>query len=151
MNATTLASRAVLSAYAKKALLPFEIIAMVIFVIALAGSAYLIASVSGWWSILLIVVIAYGLVGSILWLIVHFTIDKLRPKQTARQEQAVKQFIDRAGTIADTVGLTRFGLILRIVRDVVARKEDNVLTSFTRDSKGLKTDFENVIAAFRSR
>jgi len=150
MNATTLASRAVLSAYAAKALRPFEIIAALIFVAALAGSAYLIASVSGWWWLLLIVVIAYGIIGSIVWFILHFTIDKLRPEQTQEQQDVVKDFIDRTEKIADTIGLTRFGLLLRIVRDVVSRRKDNVLTDFAYDSKGLKDDFEKVIAAFRS-
>jgi len=149
MNATTLASRAVLSAYATKALRPFEITAALVFVVALAGTAYLIAAVSGWWWLLMIVVIAYGIIGSIVWLILHFTIDKLRPEQTEEQQRVVKSFIDRTEKIADTIGLTRFGLLLRIVRDVVTRRKDNVLTDFAYDSKGLKDDFNNVVQAFK--
>ena len=148
VNATTLASRAVLSAYAKKALRPFELIAMAIFVASLAGTTYLITAVSGWWWLLMIVVIAYGIVGSIVWLILHFTIDKLRPTQTPKQEKIVGNFIDRTEKIADMIGLTRFGLLLRIVRDVLSRRKENVLTDFAYDSKGLKDDFQKVIAAF---
>jgi len=149
MNATTLASRAVLSAYAKKALRPFEIVAMLIFIVALAGTAYLISAVSSWWWILMILVIAYGIVGSIVWMILHFTIDKLRPEQTKNQEKVVKDFINRTEKIADMIGLTRFGLLLRIVRDVLSRRKENVLTDFAYDSKGLKDDFEKVIKAFK--
>jgi hypothetical protein len=149
MNPTTLASRAVLAAYTKKALRPFEIIAMIIFVITLAITTYLVAAVSAWWWLLMIVVISYGVIGSILWLILHFTIDKLRPKQTKKQEEAVKNFIDSTEKIADIIGLTRFGLILRVVRDVVSRRQENVLTDFAYSSKGLKDDFKKVIEAFK--
>lgn len=149
MNAATLASRAVLAAYAKKALRPVEIGAILVLAIALLGTSYLIANVSAWWWLLMIVVIAYGVIGSLLWLILHFTIDKLEPPQTKTQKVAVAQFIEKTEKIADMIGVTRFGLLLRIMRDVMGRNDTNVLAEFARDSKDLKTSFEQVIQAFR--
>ena len=149
MNATTLASRAVIAAYAKKVLRPLEIIAIIILVIAVLGTAFLIAQASGWWWLLMIVVLAFGFFGSILWLIIRFTLDRLNPPQTPVQKKVVAKFVAQVESVSDTIGMTRFGLILRIIRDVMRRGERNVLTDLARDSRDLKGDFENVIKAFK--
>lgn len=150
MDAYTKASRAVLAQYAAKTLRPFEIIAIVLFVIAMLGTAWLIVQVSAWWWLLMILVIAYGVIGSIAWLIIRFTIDKIRPSQTKRQKEAVGLFIDQVDKIADTIGMTRFGLLLRVVGDVMKRKDRNVLSEFADDSAQLKDKFTRVVDEFRS-
>ncbi len=149
MDAYTKASRAVLAAYAKKTLLPFEIGAIVLFVLAMLGTAWLIVQVSAWWWLLMILVIAYGLIGSIVWLIIHFTIDKLRPEQDSEQKAAVKRFIGDVDKIADTMGTTQFGLLLRIIRDVMQHRDRNILTEFADDSSILKKDFKRVVELFQ--
>lgn len=149
MNAVTLASRAVLAHYATKVIRPVEYIVLGVFLILVAVTVLLATYVSAWWWLLMIIVIAYGLVGSIVWLIIHFTIDRLRPDQTATQKKAVRTFVTQAEQVADTLQLTRFGLILRVVRDVMARDNANILTEFAGNSKQLKISFEKVIAAFR--
>ncbi len=123
--------------------------ASAIFLVAVVGTVALASYVSSWWWLLMIVVVAYGVIGSIVWLVIHFTIDRLRPEQTKTQRAVVNRFITRVEKIADTLQITRFGLILRIIRDVMAKNSTNVLTEFTRDSKELKTDFEEVIRAFQ--
>ncbi len=148
MNATTKASRAVLAQYASKTLRPVEIGAVLFFILSLIGTTWLIAEVSGWWWLLMIVVIGYGILGSIAWLVIHFTIDKLRPEQTKEQQRAVKSFIEKVDKVADTIGLTRFGLLLRIVGDVMGRRDQNVLSEFTDDSKDLKSNFLNLVEKF---
>lgn len=149
MNATTKASRAVLAEYARKTLRPIEIIAASIFILALVGSAFLIANISGWWWLLMIIVIAYGLIGSLFWLILHFTIDKLRPEQTSSQKNVVSSFIAQLDKVSDTIGMTKFGLLLRIIGDVMRRREQNVLQEFAQDSGKLRSQFEDVIIAFK--
>lgn len=149
MDATTKASRAVLAEFARKTLRPYEIAAIALFAIGLIGAAWLISSVSVWWWLLMIIIIGYGLLGSIAWLVLHFTIDKIKPFQTAEQKQAVKQFIVKVDKVADTIGLTRFALILRIVGDVMGRRDRNVLSEFADDSKALKNEFKAVIDIFR--
>lgn len=149
MDATTKASRAVLAEFARKTLRPYEIAGIGLFVVGLIGTAWLISSVSAWWWLLMIVVIAYGFLGSIAWLVLHFTIDKIKPLQTLEQKQAVKQFIKKADKVADTIGLTRFGLIIRIVGDVMGRRQQNVLSEFAHDSSSLKDEFNTLIKLFR--
>lgn len=149
MNAATLASRAVLAQYATKVLRPVEWVAIWVLVVLFIATGYLVTYVSAWWWLLMIVVIAYGVIGSIVWLVIHFTIDRLRPEQTPVQKKAVASFIDSAEKVADTVQVTRFGLILRVIRSVMTRNATNVLTEFTGDSKELATDFEKVVRAFR--
>jgi hypothetical protein len=149
MNAVSLASRAVLSRYAAKVLRPIELIAMAIFILLLIGTTLLITYVSAWWWLLMIVVVAYGIIGSIAWFIIHFTIDRLRPEQTPTQIEAVDSFIGRVEKIADTLQITRFSLIIRVLRDVMKRQSTNVLTEFANDSKDLKEDFSRVIDAFK--
>jgi hypothetical protein len=97
----------------------------------------------------MIIVIAYGLVGSIVWLIIHFTIDRLRPDQTVAQKKAVRTFVAQAEQVADTLQLTRFGLILRVIRDVMAGNNTNVLTEFADNSQQLKLSFQKVINTFK--
>ena len=150
MEAIAKASRAVITQYAAKTIRPIEIIAMVVFVVLFIGTVLLATMISQWWWLLMIVVLAYGLVGSILWLVIHFSLDKLRPDQTTSQKQAVAKFIESSEKIADTIGLTRFGLILRILQSVMSRKRDTLLVEFSADSKELKADFEQVIAAFKN-
>lgn|SRR3990167_30303 len=149
MDATTKASRAVLAEFARKTLRPYEIAGIGLFVVGLIGTAWLISSISAWWWLLMIVVIGYGLIGSIAWLVLHFTIDKIKPSQTAEQAHAVKQFIVKVDKVADTIGLTRFALILRIVGDVMGRRDRNVLSEFADDSMALKDEFKAVINVFR--
>lgn len=149
MNAVTLASRAVLAHYATKVIRPVEYIVLGLFLILVAVTVLLATYVSAWWWLLMIIVIAYGLVGSIVWLIIHFTIDRLRPDQTVAQKKAVRTFVTQAEQVADTLQLTRFGLILRVIRDVMARNSTNILTEFANDSKELKFAFEKVVRLFR--
>lgn len=149
MNAVTLASRAVLAQYASKVLRPVEWIAMGVFVLFFIGTVVLATYFSAWWWMLMIVVIAYGLIGSIFWLVLHFTIDRLRPNQTMAQTAIVKSFIGRIEKMADSLHITRFRLLLRIIHDVMARSSSNVLTEFAQASKELKNEFEQVIDTFR--
>jgi len=148
MDAVTKASRAVLAEYARKTLRPFEIVAVILFVILLIGTTYLIVNVSAWWWLLMIVVFAYGIIGSLLWLIVHFTMDRLRPAQTKVQVSAVRNFVERIAKVSDTIGITKFGLLLRVIGDVMRKREQNVIQEFAHDSADLKTAFEKVIASF---
>lgn len=144
-----LASRAVLAAYAKKTLKPVEIIAIIVFVVFLLGTAYLIANVSPWWWLLMIVIGAYGVIGSILWLIIHFTLDKLTPAQTAAQKESVSIFITQAEKVADLTGITRFGLLLRVIRSVMAPQSGNILSDLAHDSDELRKTFQLVVSSFR--
>ncbi len=149
MDAVTKASRAILAEFARRTLRPFEYVAVGIFVVAVLGTTYLIAQVSGWWWFLMIAIIAYGVIGSIVWLILHFTMDKLRPEQNLEQKEAVRKFITRVNSVSDTLQITRFGLILRILQDVMSRGQRNVLGEITKDSSALKGDFERVVDLFR--
>ena len=98
----------------------------------------------------MIIVITYGFIGSLIWLVIRFTLDRLRPEQTVLQKKAVKEFLEKFDKIAETVGMTKFGFLLRVIGDVMRRREQNVLSEFTQDSSKLKTSFESVIDAFRS-
>jgi hypothetical protein len=150
MNAVSLASRAVLAQYATKVIRPLECIVMGLFLTLFVGTVLLATYVNAWWWLLMIVVLAYGVIGSIAWLVIHFTIDRLRPEQTPVQKKAVAGFIGRIEKIADTLQITRFGLMLRVIRDVMAKSNSsNVLTEFANDSKELKHDFEEVVNVFR--
>ena len=151
MDAMTKASRAVLAEYARRTLRPFEIGAVILFIVLLIGTTYLVVNVSAWWWLLMIVVFAYGIIGSLLWLIVHFTMDRLRPAQTKVQVSAVRHFVERIAKVSDTIGITKFGLLLRVIGDVMRRRDQNVIQEFAHDSSDLKSSFEEVIAQFRTK
>lgn len=149
MKPISLASRAILARYATKVIRPIEYIITGIFLLLVVMTVLLATYVSAWWWLLMIIVVAYGVVGSIAWLIIHFTIDRLRPDQTITQKQAVEKFITKAEKVADTLQVTRFGLILRVIQSVMSPKRANIITEFTNDSKELKGDFDKVVETFR--
>lgn len=149
MDTVTKASRAVLAEYARRTLRPFEIGAVILFIMLLIGTTYLIVNVSAWWWLLMIVVFAYGLIGSLLWLIIHFTMDRLRPAQTGVQISAVRDFVERIEKVSDAIGTTKFGLLLRIIGDVMRKRQQNVIQGFVHDSSELKSSFENVVDTFK--
>lgn len=149
MNAYTLATRAVIAEYAHRVLRPVIIVGCILLIIGIISSAYLIAAVSNWWWLLMFVVIIYGILGSVAWLIVRFTLEKIRPRsQTASQKDAVKQFINQLSLMNDTMGMTKFGLLLRIISDVTSKREEHTVRRFIGDSKDLKYSFDDVIRAF---
>ena len=147
ISSATTASRAVIAAYAKQILRPFEIVAIILFFALLVLSIYLIISVSAWWWILLILVLAYGIVVSLLWLIIHTIIGRLRPPQTAIQREAVDNFIEHSKNIADIMGITRLGLLIRLVRDVLTRRPQTLDTAIS-GSKDLKHSFTELMKLF---
>lgn len=149
MDATTKASRAVLAEFARKALRPYEIAGVSLFISGIIGASLLITFLSAWWWLLMIVMIGYGIIGSLAWLVFHYTLDKVNPPQTDEQKRAVRQFVTKVSTLADTIGLTRFALIARIISDVMARKQQNVLSEFAHDSSSLKDDFLELISLFQ--
>lgn len=149
MQPISLASRAILARYATKVIRPIEYVVIGIFLALVVGTILLVTYVSAWWWLLMIIVVAYGVIGSVVWLIIHFTIDRLRPDQTPAQKQAVEKFITRAERVADTLQLTRFGLILRVIQSVMTPKRANIISEFTTDSKELKGDLERVVEAFK--
>lgn len=150
MKPTVTASRAILAAYARKILLPIEIIALILFTAAMFGTTYLITAVSAWWWLLMILVVLYGIIGSVIWLIVHIALNQIEPVQTEVQRKAVGEFILQTEAVADMLGLSRFGLLLRILRDVVRKRKDNVIVEFAKDSQQLKKRLAAVIETFRS-
>ena len=149
MPPTVLASRAILAEYTHKTLRPVEVGAVVSFVLVTIGTALLITYVSAWWWALMVLMIAYGLVGSMVWFAVRSSIDHLRPEQTPEQRQAVRSFIGQLDTVANTLGVTQFGLLIRVIQDVMAKSDKNVLTEFAHDSHDLKSELEKVVAVFR--
>ena len=148
MDAYQAASRAVISTYAKKVLLPFEIGAAAIFVLAVIGTSWLIVQYSAWWWMLMIIVLPYGLIGSIIWLLIHTTIDRLSPVQTKAQRHAVAQFSHSVEHVAADIGMTQFSLMLKIIRSVMRPSQHQLLDEFTGSSKELKRDFEQLIRLF---
>lgn len=98
----------------------------------------------------MILVVLYGIIGSVIWLIVHIALNQIEPVQTEVQRKAVGEFILQTEAVADMLGLSRFGLLLRILRDVVRKRKDNVIVEFAKDSQQLKKRLAAVIETFRS-
>lgn len=148
MTPKVLASQAILSTYARKVLRPVEVWASVVFGLALFGTAYLIMAFSGWWWLLMFVVILYGILASMLWLILRRALDHITPEQTPEQKNAVKSFINKSEKVATAMGISHFSLLLRIVQDVFRKKQGNVITEFTKDSADLAASFKDVLKSF---
>ncbi len=148
MNAIQLASRAVFSAYVQKLLRPIEIVTASVLLLSVAAAGYLSSSVSIWWLLLFVPLILLSLIASVIWLIVTGLLRRFTPVQSQTQKREVQRFVGLVGSHADLLGLTKFGLIVRVIQDVIRRSDKNILSSTIDDSKELSATFKNVVNSF---
>ena len=149
MNAAQLSSRAVLGAYARRALRPIVLIVAVVLVFIMLLIGYLAANVSAWWLVMLLPVVVVSAVATTLWAIVRLVISRLTPAQTILQKKAVGTFVTLVDKNANLLGLSKLGIIIQVIRDVMAHSDSNIISRTIGDSKELATSFKQVINSFK--
>lgn len=103
-----------------------------------------------WW-ILEFAFITSVLFFALLSAVTIFILRRLEPTQDKTQKKAVRDFADKLQRVADAVGISRFLLLFRVVRDVIWPNEQTFIKQITDDSTTLHTDFLKLQKLFESK
>lgn len=148
MSPTITVIRAIGSEFAKRLFLPVAIVALVIFALLIISVVFL-GTLSQWWLLLLIPVIALLCIASTVLAVVWLVIRTVRTVQTKVQRTAVKVFVDKLQRLSDAVQTPKVVLLFRIVRDIAAPRKDGFIGTMTDDTTTLKRDFIELQKHFR--
>lgn len=147
IDASVRAIRAIGSELAWRIVKPM-IIGGTLLAIALIGfGAWLTTQHALWW-ILEAVFIAYTVFFVFLVAIVRVLFRMFTPLTDKTQHEAVKQFADKLQRVADAAGMSRFVLLFRIAKQILAPSEQNFIKQIAEDSTTLHTDLLAVIRKF---
>lgn len=149
MTPLVLAIRAIATEFAQRVYTIVLIIAAAIIIVLIAVSIWLV-SMSAWWWVLVIVFIAWILLGAILLTIAGVIITMTRPLQTKAQKKLVKTFVDKLQSVSEVLQTPRFMLLFRLVKTSLNPQRYNVIKNLTEHTVGLQRDLDEIIRSFRS-
>ncbi len=141
MSPTITVIRAIGSEFARRLFIPVAISGAIMFTLLIIGVVFL-GTLSQWWLLLLIPVIAFLCIASAVLAVVWLVIRTVRPSQTKTQRTAVKSFVDKLQRLSDAVQTPKIVLLFRIVRDIAAPRKDGFIGSMADDTASLRRDFQ---------
>jgi len=149
MTPLVLAIRAIATEFAQRVYTIVLIVAAAIIIVLIAVSIWLV-SMSAWWWVLVIVFIAWILLGAILLTIAGVIITMTRPLQTKDQKKLVKTFVDKLQSVSEVLQTPRFMLLFRLVKTSLNPQRYNIIKNLTEHTVGLQRDLDEIIRSFRS-
>jgi len=149
MTPLVLAIRAIATEFAQRVYTIVLIVAAAIIIVLIAVSIWLV-SMSAWWWVLVIVFIAWILLGAILLTIAGVIITMTRPLQTKAQKKLVKTFVDKLQSVSEVLQTPRFMLLFRLVKTSLNPQRYNIIKNLTEHTVGLQRDLDEIIRSFRS-
>jgi len=135
--------------FAWRLLKPMLVFGAVLAALLLFIGGWLTAQHALWW-ILEFVFITSTIFFAVLAVITISILNRFKPEQTPTQKKAVADFADKLQRVADTIGISRFVLLFRIVREVVRPPEQSFIKQIAHDSTTLHTDFIKLQKQFES-
>jgi membrane protein implicated in regulation of membrane protease activity len=121
MNSTVLAIRAITSQYAAQLLWPLLWIGVAVYALIMALIIWLAMAVSPWWLLLAFVPTIIIIAAAVVWTTAWVLSRRLAPPMNRKQKTAAKKFVGRINSVAENIGMPRFVLVFRIIKDVVTR------------------------------
>ena len=149
MTPLVLAIRAIATEFAQRVYTIVLIVAAAIIIVLIAVSIWLV-SMSAWWWVLVIVFIAWILLGAILLTIAGVIITMTRPLQTKAQKKLVKTFVDKLQSVSEVLQTPRYMLLFRLVKTSLNPQRYNIIKNLTEHTIGLQRDLDEIIRSFRS-
>lgn len=147
VSASVRAIRAIGSELAWRIVKPMIIGGSVLAVVLVGFGAWLTTQHVLWW-ILEAVFISYAVLFMLMIVIVRVLFRIFTPDTNKTQRKAVKQFVDKLQRVADTVGISRFILLFRIAKQILAPSQENFIKQIAEDSSTLHTDLLAVVRTF---
>ncbi|MDB5177209.1 MAG: hypothetical protein JWN75_877 [Candidatus Saccharibacteria bacterium] len=150
MNSTILAIRAITSQYAAQLLWPVLWIGLGIYALVMALIIWIAVAASGWWLLLAFIPTIVIIAGVIVWTGVWTLSKRLAPAMNIAQKKATKKFVKRLGRVAENIGISKFILIFRIVKDVIVRpgSGQTFIGELSQTPGDMKREFEELRRLF---
>ena len=149
MNPLILTVRALSAEFVKRLALPIIIIGASIFVVLIALTIWL-TTMSGWWGILLTLLIIGFLVFSTLVVIVGLIISAVNPRQNSSQKKAIKSFVDKLQSVAETIQTPKVVIVGRLVWDVINKNNNGLVRTLSSNTLSTKKDFDDIRKSFET-
>jgi len=149
MTPLVLAIRAIATEFAQRVYKVILIIAVIAIVLIIGVSVWLVG-MSAWWWILVVILIAWMLVGGIVLTIAGVIIGVTKPTQTKSQKKQVKAFVDKLQSVSEVLQTPRFMLLFRLVKTSFNPQRYNVIKNLAEHTVGLQRDLDEIIRSFRS-
>ncbi|NLA43043.1 hypothetical protein GX865_02715 [Candidatus Saccharibacteria bacterium] len=131
---------------ALKTSLSIAIIALSILLVAI----WLLAnSISNWWWVLLLPIVAVTFMLSIAYSFVRFLLLKVYPYQfTKEQSNALRAFLDKLTKLNETRSTPMFLIVIKTIWEILRHKEAITIKRTIEQSKSMKPDFERLTSFF---
>jgi hypothetical protein len=143
--------RAIASTYARQLLMPPIIIAGAVATMLWGVLIYAGTTINPWWWVLALPLGVATIVGGVAALTLLKVLRTLSPPMNARQTQAAREFVERTGTYAGVVGMSRYMIAWTVIRQVVLRRDTSILTRLTDNSSELAQDYRTIHQEFAKR
>jgi len=144
------AVRAVGAELARRIVQPILIAGVILAIVLLVLGGWLTTKDELWW-ILQFIFITSIMFFALLTIAVLAILRYFTPLQNDGQKKAVTNFVDKLQRVADTLGISNFVLLFRVVRDVIQPQEKTFIEQVTEDSTTLHTDFIKLQKLFEER
>jgi uncharacterized membrane protein len=116
----------------------------------LLGLSIWLTTFSGWWWVLVsLLIIAVSVVVGILG-IVKLIIRYVRPAQSPLQKKQTKAFVDKLQRLSEVAQTPKFILLFQIVRDIATPRENGFIASLGNNTSSLKHEFVALVQTFKS-
>jgi hypothetical protein len=150
MKSNVSAIRAVTAEFAQRFIQPFiwTALGMIVFMLIIVG--WLAIALSEWWWLLVIPIFLLAIIGTVIWLIVRFILNRISPRLTAKQTKATKQFVTKLQFATEAIQTPYPVIIFYVMRDIILRKDSGFISEVTQQSKTLRPDFDELRKLFEN-
>lgn len=109
-------------------------------------------SFSGWWLLLLLVLVPFTVVFLLIGLVLWLLLQRLLPRKlTSRERSQLNGFTEQLFTIAEKTKTPYPILLFLVGKDVLRGKESSYLRGLIGDSRSLLKEFSDVQALFQKK
>lgn len=149
MNGTVGLLRAVSAAFMQSLIRKFGLVALVIWSLLVVLSVLLMLQIDAWWGLLLIPLVLFGVVAGLLAAVLWFATQQLAPRKISGSERKeIKAFSDKVMGMAERVKTPLPVLAAGVAKDIIFKRDSNVVRELINDSTSLKTDFQALLQKY---
>lgn len=145
MNNTITVARALGYVLLKDILNIVTIVGALIIGSLLALSIWLTNSVSGWWGLLVFVIVTIGIIAAGIRLLLGWLIKRLYPQPlSSQQKKKTREFIQKMQGIADVRAMGWPLFVLITIKDVIRHRDVTTIKKVVSDSSTLRGDLREL-------
>jgi drug/metabolite transporter (DMT)-like permease len=149
MNGTVGLLRAVSSAFAQSLIRKIGLMILVIWLVLVVLMVLLTVQVSTWWAIMFVPLVVLGIGVVVFATALWFAAQQLAPRKLSGSERKeIQVFAEKVMGIAERVKAPLAVIAVGVARDVLLRRDSNLVRELIDDSITLKTDFQTLLRRY---